>query len=71
MVKHDDPDMRGQRSRNKTDGRLRQKRGDTHARTIEREYDVDLGVRGDTHLDTLRKRTGKTSVGDIIDEMTK
>lgn len=68
-VKNDDPDMRGQRSRNRTDGRLRQKRGDTLARTIEQEYGVDLGVRGDARLDTLRERTGATSVEDVIERL--
>lgn len=68
-VKNDDPDMRGQRSRNRTDGRLRQKRGDTLARTIEQEYGVDLGVRSDARLDTLRERTGATSVEDVIERL--
>src|SRR5688500_283446 len=40
-VRHDAPGMKGQRSRNQ-DGELRQKRGDTHARTIEEQYHVDL-----------------------------
>jgi len=71
MVKHDDPDMHGQRSRNKTDGRLRKKRGDAHASTTEREYGVDICVHGDTHLDTFRKRTGKSSVEDVIEDLTE
>lgn len=69
-VKNDDPDMKGQRSRNKTDGRMRQKRGDTQAKTLEKEYGVDLPVRGDARLDTLRKRTGETSVSKVIRKLT-
>lgn len=65
-VRNDDPRMSGQRSRNESDGQLRQRRGDTHAGTIEQEYGVDLGVRSDTRLDTLRQRTGETSIADII-----
>jgi hypothetical protein len=42
------------------------KRGDTQAGTIERRYDVDLGVRSDTRLDTLRERTGERSLEGII-----
>jgi hypothetical protein len=57
--------MRGDRSRNE-DGQLRQKRGDTLAGTIEEKYGVDLGVRRDCRLDTLRDRTGSTSIADII-----
>lgn len=70
-VKNDDPDMKGQRSRNKTDGRMRQKRGDTLARTLEMEYGVELPVRGDAKLDTLRQRTGETSVSGVIDKLTE
>lgn len=63
---NDDPSMVGCRSRNDGDGQLRQKRGDTHAGTIEKQYGVDLGVRSDTRLDTLRKRTGENSIEEII-----
>lgn len=45
--------MRGPRSRNDSNGRLREKRGDTHVNTIERRYGVDLHARADMHLDTL------------------
>lgn len=69
-VKNDNPDMKGERSRNKTDGRMRQKRGDTLAGTLEKEYDVELPVRADARLDTLRRRTGKNSVSDVIDALT-
>lgn len=67
---NDDPGMNGCRSRNDGDGQLRQKRGDTLARTIEQRYGVDLGVRSDTRLDTLRERTGETSIQGIIDKLT-
>lgn len=48
------------------DGRLRQKRGDTYVGSIEQEYGVDFGVRDDMHLQTLRERTGLTSVEDLV-----
>jgi hypothetical protein len=66
----DAPGMRGNRSRNET-GELRQKRGDTLAGTIERQYDVDLGVRSDCRLDTLRERTGETSIQGIIRKLAQ
>jgi hypothetical protein len=46
-------------------GELRQKRGDTIG-NIEREYDVDFGVRSDMRLDTLRQQTGLTSIQDLV-----
>jgi hypothetical protein len=74
MPKHcppnDDPSMNGCRSRNDGDGQLRQKRGDTHAGTIERQYGVDLGVRSDTRLDTLRRITGENSIEGVIRKRT-
>jgi hypothetical protein len=57
--------MRGSRSRNAS-GPLRAKRGDTRIDTIERQYDIDLGVRGDMRLDTYKERTGAKSLNDII-----
>ena len=45
---------------------MRMKRGDTRAETIESAYGVDLGVRSDMRLDTLRKLTGEQSIGGII-----
>lgn len=48
------------------DGELRQKRGDTKVGNIEREYDVDFGVRSDMRLDTLRQQTGLTSIQDLL-----
>lgn len=57
--------MRGERSRTKS-GPLREKRGDTRVDTIEKKYDVDLGMRGDAHLDTALERHGVKSLHDLI-----
>ena len=64
-TKNDAPGMRGPRSRNKR-GPLREKRGDTYVRTIEKRYGVDFGVRDDMHLDTLLKQKGVNSLNDLI-----
>ncbi len=73
MPKHcssnDDPSMRGCRSRNDGSGQLRLKRGDTLAATVEQQYGVDLGVRGDTHLDTMRRLTGEVSIEGVIERL--
>ncbi len=61
----DAPGMRGMRSRNR-DGRLRDKRDDTHVGTIERQYGRDFGVRSDMHLGTLLDRLGKRSLNDLL-----
>jgi hypothetical protein len=61
----DAPGMKGYRPRNE-DGELRQKRADTLVRTLEKEYDVDLGRRGDMQLGTLRKELGVTDIKDIL-----
>src|SRR2546426_11978462 len=66
---NDDPLMRGCRARNEGSGQLRLKRGDTLAATLEQEYGVDLGVRGDMRLDTLREITGATSVQGVINAL--
>ncbi len=66
-VRHDDPGMKGPRSRNE-DGELRQKRGDTLVGTIENQYGVDFGVRSDMKLETLRERLGATTIEDLIDK---
>lgn len=57
--------MKGIRSRNDS-GPLRAKRGDTLVGTIEKQYGVDLGVRSDMRLSTLRERTGLPSLNDIL-----
>ena len=59
--------MKGPRSRNE-DGELRRKRGDTHAGTIEQQYDVDLGVRSDKRLDNLLKDEGVDSLNDLLEK---
>lgn len=64
-VRHDAPGMHGPRSRN-YDGQLRQKRGDTHAGTIEQQYHIDLGVRSDKRLDNVLKDEGVASLNDLI-----
>ena len=61
----DAPGMRGYRSRNE-DGELRQKRGDTHVGTIEKQYGGDFDVRSDMHLSKLLKREGVESLNDLI-----
>lgn len=48
------------------DGELRRKRGDTLVRTLEQQYGVDFGVRGDMRLDTLRGRTGAASIEELL-----
>jgi hypothetical protein len=57
--------MHAKRTRDE-DGQLRQKRGDTQVGNIEREYDVDFGVRSDMRLDTLRNQTGLTSIQELV-----
>lgn len=63
----DAPGMRGHRSRNSR-GPLREKRGDTHVRTIEEQYGVDFNVRSDMYLDTLLERRGKDSLNDLLND---
>ncbi len=66
VTEHERPhNMHTDRTRNDP-GQLRQKRGDTLVGNIEREYDVDFGVRADMRLDTLRERTGLTSMEDLL-----
>jgi len=70
MAKNDAPGMKGQRSRN-DDGQLRQKRGDTHIGTIEKKYDIDLGVRSNMHLDTYLGKNKIESLNDLINNKNK
>ena len=58
-------DMHGGRSRDE-DGQLRRKRSDTRVDTIEQQYGVDFGVRGDMHLGTLRQREGADSIQALL-----
>ncbi len=66
----DAPGMRGYRPRDEN-GELRQKRADTLVRTLEKEYDVDLGRRGDMKLGTLREETGVVDIKDILKQARK
>ena len=61
MKKKDALGMKGPRTRNQN-GKLREKRGDTHVGAIEKKYNKDFGVRSDMHLDTLLKNKGNTYV---------
>lgn len=62
---NDAPGMRGNRSRT-GDGTLREKRGDTHVGTLEKQYDRDFRVRSDMHLDTLLERENVESLNDLL-----
>lgn len=64
--KQDAPGMRGERSRNESNGQLRRKRSDTHVGTIEQMYDVDLNHRSDMQLGTLLTETGAASLNDLL-----
>lgn len=69
-VRNDDPGMRGPRARNE-DGQLRRKRSDTHVRTIEECYMVDLGARGDKHLGTELRERGVRSLSELLKSLSK
>lgn len=58
--------MRGNRTRNKTDGRLRDTRDDKHVGTLEQQYKRDFGVRSDMHVGTLLKKKGVKSVTELV-----
>jgi hypothetical protein len=49
-------------------GEIRQKRGDTMVGTLRKTHGPDFapGVRSDTRLDTLRKRSGGESLSKIL-----
>lgn len=61
----DAPGMRGIRPRNQ-DGKLRDKRDDTHIGTIERQYGISLGARSDMHLGEFLKQHRIKSLNDLI-----
>ena len=65
MGSKDAAGMRGHRSRNES-GELRQKRGDTHVRTIEQQYHRDFNVRSDMQLDTLLRRERADSLTHLL-----
>jgi len=48
---------------------IRKKRSDTLAKTIEKKYKIDLGVRSDTKLSTILKRTGARGVSGVYGGM--
>ena len=50
------------------DGEIRRKRVDTLVRTLRNQYGDDFaqGVRSDARLDTVLKRTGATSLSEIL-----
>jgi hypothetical protein len=50
---------------------IRRKRGDTLIRTIEKEYDVDFGVRSDTKLATFLKDSGLPSLSKALKKVRK
>jgi hypothetical protein len=57
--------MNGDRGRN-LQGDLREKRGDTHMGTIEKQYGRDFGVRSDMHLDTFLSQNNIASLSKLI-----
>lgn len=63
--KNDAPGMKGDRSRN-SDGRLRDKRNDTHIGTIEKNYNRDFGVRSDKELGNFLKENRISSLSDLL-----
>ena len=63
----DAPKMRGYRPRNQN-GKLRDKRDDTHVGTIEKQYGRNFNVRSDMHLGTLLKKEDAQSLNDLINE---
>jgi hypothetical protein len=48
------------------DGEIREKRGDTHMGTIEKEYDRDFEVRSDMRLDTFLKENDYDSLKEAL-----
>lgn len=64
-VRHDAPKMRGPRARTE-EGDLRRKRSDTRVDTIENQYHVDFGVRGDMQLGTLLEKEGVESLTELL-----
>ena len=68
-IKNDAPGMKGERGRN-NDGQLREKRGDTHIGTIEKQYNIDLNVRSDMRLATFLEKNNIASLNDLINDST-
>lgn len=57
--------MRGERPRT-SNGRLRDKRNDTHMGTVEQQYGRNFGVRSDMELGNFLKRNDINSLNDLI-----
>ncbi len=57
--------MKAVRTKTKT-GQFKLKRFDTKIRTIEKEYGVDLGVRGDMKLGNYLKKKGYSSLSRML-----
>jgi hypothetical protein len=55
------------------DGEIRQKRGDTLVKTLRKTYGPDFGpgVRSDTRLDSLRKRSGGESLSKLVKDSSR
>ena len=52
-------------------GRLRKIRGDTKIETIEKRYDVDLGVRSDMRWDTFKQEKQVESIKKALEKYSK
>lgn len=50
---------------------IRKKRSDTYVRTIEKKYNIDLGVRSDTKLGNYLKREGLSSLSKLVKRSRK
>jgi hypothetical protein len=51
------------------DGEIHHKRGDTLIGTIEKEYDIDFGVRTDMRLDTFLEKNGYDSLKEALRDL--
>lgn len=52
-------------------GQFQRKRGDTLIRTIEKDYKVDFGVRGDKRLSTYLKENGLPSLSKALKKVSR
>lgn len=57
--------MKGKRLRNQN-GKLRDKRNDTHMGTIEKQYNKDFNVRSDMELGTFLNKNNINSLNDLV-----
>jgi hypothetical protein len=59
-------------TRSKTNsGTFRPKRGDTLVKSIEKKYNVNLGVRSDTKLSTFLKSSGYNSLSKLLEDVKR